>query len=200
MSGQASTIAGQMRNSSAIPRDVTKRVLILVVTALSELCPIDALAFEHQWHLGAGASAMSYANHSSYFVPALSLYGAYDVSDMFDARLEMGAGLPTASPKSGGSLEYAEGVFAYKIDIIEWIPWVGLGAGVFGATGGFQGAGRNPVQPAASLWLGMDYAFSRQWGVGAAYALHSWVADSERSSLRLAAQQFTLRIERRFGW
>jgi hypothetical protein len=179
---------------------VTKRVLVLVVAAAGGLCATDALAFENQWHLGAGLGALSFANTSRYLVPAVSLHGAYGLSDMFDVRLEMGAGVPTSSPKSGSSLEYAEGVLAYKIDIVEWIPWVGLGAGVFGATSGFQGVARNAVQPAASFWLGLDYAFSRQWGVGGAFALHSWVADSERSGLRLAAEQFTLRIERRFGW
>ena len=179
---------------------VTRHALALWVVAGCCLSARTALAFENQWHLGAGLGTVAYVNNKQYQVPTLSLHGAYGVSDVFDARLEAGAGLPVAPAKSGSSLEYAEAIMAYKVDIIEWIPWVGLGAGVFGATGGFQGYQRHAVQPAAGLWLGMDYAFAREWGVGAAVAVHSWFLDSGRHGLRLAANQFVLRVERRFGW
>jgi hypothetical protein len=161
---------------------------------------INAHAFENQWHLGAGASGLTYSGDSSYIMPALSLHGAYGLSDVFDVRLETALGMPLSSAKSGSALGFAELVLAYKVDIIEWIPWVGLGAGGFGVTKGLQGPERNALQPSGSLWVGMDYAFSRQWGVGAVFAAHSWVMDSSRSNLRLAATQFGLRIERRFGW
>ena len=157
-------------------------------------------AFEGQWHLGAGLGAMDYRGDTNYLMPELTLHGAYGVSDTFDARMELGAALPVSSGSSGRSLEYAEGVFAYKLDVIEWIPWAGLGVGAFAASGGLQGANRDAVQPAASLWFGLDYAFSRQWGVGGFVSMHSWFADSARSGVRYAATNFGLRIERRFGW
>jgi hypothetical protein len=186
--------------TSAIALRVKKFGPPLWVLALSALVSTNARAFENQWHLGASANALTFAGDKSYWVPTLGLYGAYGLSDVFDVRLETGLGLPVSPTKSGASLEYGELVLAYKVDIIEWIPWVGLGAGVFGATGDLQGGDRNALQPAGSLWIGMDYAFSREWGVGALFAMHSWFADSTRSNVRLAAEQFGLRFEHRFGW
>ncbi len=157
-------------------------------------------AFEGQWHLGAGLGMMSYRGDSNYSMLELTLHGAYGISDSFDARLELGESVPLSSGDSNRSLGYAEGILAYKLDVIEWIPWAGLGVGAFAASGGLQGMRREPVQPAASLWFGLDYAFAREWGIGAFVSVHSWIADSTRSSLRYAATNFGLRVERRFGW
>jgi hypothetical protein len=157
-------------------------------------------AFQGQWHLGAGIGMMSYRGDSTVSMPSLALHGAYGLNDMFDARLELGESVPLSSGDSSRSLGYAEGILAYKLDVIEWIPWAGLGVGAFAASGGLQGASREPVQPAASVWFGLDYAFAREWGFGAFLALHSWVADSTRSTPRYAATNFGIRFERRFGW
>jgi hypothetical protein len=193
-------LLGQTRKSGAMGPRVRKYGPILLAVSLSTLGATHAQAFENQWHLGAGVNGLSFSGDKNYFVPTLNLYGAYGLSDMFDLRLETGAGVPLSSAKSGSSLEYGELVFAYKLDVIEWIPWAGLGAGVFAATGDFQGVRREAIQPAASLWFGIDYAFSREWGVGGLFALHSWVTDSTRSNVRMAATQFGLHVERRFGW
>jgi hypothetical protein len=179
---------------------VTKRALLVLTTVAGWFCATPAAAFENQWHLGTGASAVLFAGDASYLVPSLNLHGAYGVSDVFDLRLQMATGMPLSPPQSGCSLTFAEAVVAYKLDIIEWIPWVGLGPGVFGATGKLEGRERHALQPSVGLWLGLDYAFSREWGVGGTLSLHSWVADSTRSSLRHAASQFGISIERRFGW
>jgi hypothetical protein len=159
-----------------------------------------AHAFEGQWHLGAGAGMMAFSGDSHYVMPELTLHGAYGISDTFDARLELGESIPLSSGSHARSLGYAEAALVYKLDVVEWIPWAGIGAGVFGATGGLQGAGRNPMQPAASLWLGLDYAFNREWGLGGAVSVHSFIADSARSSLRYAATSIGVHVERRFGW
>jgi hypothetical protein len=174
----------------------------LVIPAIVAGClvTVPALCFEGQWHLGAGAGMLSYKGDSNYSMPALTLHAAYGISDTFDARLELGEAIPLSSGNSNRTLGYAEGLFVYKLDIIEWIPWAGLGLGAFAATGNLQGIARDPVQPAASLWLGLDYAFTRQWGVGAFVAMHSFVADSTRSNLRYAATNFGIHFEHRFGW
>lgn len=171
--------------------------------AVASLCALlapNARAFENQWHVGTGANGMSFSGAASHFMPALSLHGAYGLSDVFDLRAETALALPLSGATSGSALGLAELVFAYKVDIIEWIPWVGIGGGVFGATKGLQGAERDALQPASSLWVGMDYAFSREWGLGGVFAMHSWFADATRANLRLAATHFGLHIERRFGW
>lgn len=175
-------------------------LLAIGVSGVALLRSSSALAFEDQWHLGGGLGMMSYSGDSHYSMPQLELHGAYGLSDTFDARLELGESVPLNSGSSNRSLGYAEGVFAFKLDVIEWIPWAGLGLGAFAATGDLQGRGRNALAPAASLWLGLDYAFSREWGAGVFVGMHSWFLDSTRSGLRYAATNFGLRFERRFGW
>jgi hypothetical protein len=179
-----------------------KSVSLLALGFCVGVCLLSrpALGFEGQWHLGAGLGAMSYRGDGNTLMPELTLHGAYGLSDTFDARLELGDAFPLTSLERGRGLGHAEGVLAYKLDVIEWIPWAGLGVGVFAATGDLQGANRHAVQPAASVWLGLDYAFNRQWGAGGFFAMHSWFADSTRSGIRLAATEFGLRVERRFGW
>jgi len=195
-------LTGQICQTSAIALRVMKSAVFpaMLLSVAGCLVTAPARSFEGQWHLGAGAAMMSFKGDSNYSMPALALHAAYGISDMFDARLELGEGIPLSSGSSNRSLGYAESIIAYKLDIIEWIPWAGVGLGGFFASGGLQGLGREPVQPAASLWLGLDYAYSRQWGVGAFVAMHSFVADSARSSLRYAATNFGIRFERRFGW
>jgi len=175
-------------------------ILAIGVSLVAVLLPRIASAFEGQWHVGGGLGLMSYGGDTHFTMPELALHGAYGLSNVFDVRLELGESLPLSSGKSNRGLGYAEAVLAYKLDIIEWIPWAGLGAGAFAATGDLQGRGREALQPAASLWFGLDYAFNREWGAGAFIGMHSWFADSTRSGLHYAATNFGLRIERRFGW
>ena len=192
----------QSSQRSAIAALAMRReaVLGICVCATILVAPRLAHAFEGQWHLGGGLGLMSYGGDSHYAMPELALHGAYGLSNVFDIRLELGESLPLSSGGSNRSLGYAEGVMAFKLDVIEWIPWAGLGAGAFAATGGLQGTHRDALQPAASLWLGLDYAFNREWGAGAFFGVHSWFADSTRSGVHFAATNVGLRVERRFGW
>ena len=175
-------------------------LLAIVVSLVVLLGAGSAGAFEGQWHLGGGLGMMSYRGDRHYSMPQLELHGAYGLSNVFDARLELGESIPLTSGSSSRSLGYAEGVFAFKLDVIEWIPWAGLGVGAFAATGGLERHGASALTPAASLWFGLDYAFNREWGVGAFVAMHSWFLDSTRSGVGYAATNFGLRVERRFGW
>lgn len=175
-------------------------ILAIGVSVAALLLPRVAHAFEGQWHLGGGLGLMTYGGDTRLTMPELAVHGAYGLSNVFDLRLELGESFPLSSGSSSRSLGYAEGLFAYKLDVIEWIPWAALGVGAFAATGDLQGSRRDSLQPAASLWLGLDYAFNREWGLGAFVSMHSWFADSTRSGLRYAAANFGLRIERRFGW
>lgn len=175
-------------------------ILAIGIPVAALLSPHVARAFEGQWHLGGGIGLMSYGGDTHFNMPELTLHGAYGLSNVFDVRLELGESVPLTSGSSNRSLGYAEAVMAYKLDVIEWIPWAGLGAGAFVATGDLQGRVRDALQPAASLWFGLDYAFNREWGAGAFIGMHSWFADSTRSSLHYAATNFGLRVERRFGW
>src|SRR4030095_1617221 len=72
---------------------------------------------------------------------------------------------------------------SYKIDIIEWVPYVALLAGVYTATaepvsakaGGPSPFGRTEF--GASLALGLDYLLSRNFALGAAVRYHVFFPD-----------------------
>lgn len=148
-----------------------------------------ALAFEDQWHAGGG---LGFSDATDYRVgPALNAYGAYGISDVFDVRLEAQAShnVRLRTP----SLFYAgKFVLAYKVDVIEWIPYLGLSAGVLGAQKPFPPF--RTVQPLAGLMFGLDYAVTRSFGLG--LALNADYAFTVRGLLPSAF----VRAEHRFGW
>ena len=131
-----------------------------------------ASAFERQWHLGAGLGAA--AANDSRLGPALNAYAAYGLSDVFDVRLELAASQNPTQDRGDAFLYGAKAAVAYKIDVIQWIPYVALAGGYLGAT--------RPVSPFAKgrptvgLLGGLDYAVSRSFGLGFAlsydYAFH----------------------------
>jgi len=148
-----------------------------------------AAAFEREWHLGGGLGGAA-ANHYE-LGPALNAYAAYGISDVFDVRLELAASRNSTKP--GDAFLYgAKGALAYKIDVIQWIPYVAITAGYLGATRRVSPLALG--QPTAGLLAGLDYAVSRNFGLGLAlsydYAFHPGAA---------YANGF-LRAEYRFGF
>ena len=146
-------------------------------------------AFEREWHLGGGLGAA--LAPALPLGPALNLYAAYGLTDAFDVRLELSTSLHDRA-KEVDSFYSAKGVFAYKIDVIQWIPWIGLSGGALGS-----GQGKWPfesVQPTAGAIAGLDYAWTRNFGVGLClstdYGFHeaAWYGAG------------FLRAEYHFGW
>jgi hypothetical protein len=137
----------------------------LTLFALS-LIGREAGAFERQWHLGAGLGIA--APSSGYQLGgALGLHGAYGISDVFDARLMLESSLHglDGGDSSVTSLSRASLGLAYKLDVIEWVPYFGVRAG------GYY-FGSSPVAPyergggALGGMAGCDYSFSRSAAVG----------------------------------
>lgn len=181
-----------------------------------------AHAFEKQWHLGLGLGAAAAKEHS--IGPAWNLYAAYGISDVFDVRVEAFAStnagfVPDAAhPLSeqgrptwneffyGGKL-----ALAYKIDVIEWIPYAGVTAGFLGAVPrhyenlGAELAALEAEEPKARPFakaqltggaiVGLDYAVSRNFGVG--IAVFGDYAFGGGNGIYGSA---LLRGEYRFGW
>jgi hypothetical protein len=148
-----------------------------------------ARAFERQWHFGGGFGMASPTGIAD-LGPALSLYGAYGLSDVFDLRLELQG---SNHDYSQGRLSFmqARGGIAYKIDVIQWIPYVGVSAGSCLVTWPL-GTG---TAPSFGGFGGLDYAFSRHVGLGmfvaADYVLFN--------PTQFVASGF-VRGEYRFGW
>lgn len=153
----------------------------------------QALAFERQWHFGAGGGVASPGSGMK-LGPALGLHGAYGLSDVFDARLEVmlsqhAAVDPALAPNQ---LFGAKLGIAYKLDIIQWIPYFGVSAGFLGAA-----EARAPYRRAqATLGLlgGLDYAIGRNVGVGVIGSVDYALGPPATLAAGL------LRVEYRFGW
>jgi hypothetical protein len=92
---------------------------------------------------------------------AVDAGGAVGLSDWLVARVGLGYGalLGAESPLhvGRGRLE-----LAYLLDILRWVPFFGVGGGLW-ALDGPSGLG---MRPEGHLWFGVDYLASRAWTVG----------------------------------
>lgn len=166
-----------------------------------------AQAFEREWHLGAALGAAG-GNDLS-LSPAVGLYGAYGLSDVFDVRVELTArGYRLAEQQDPYAVSAMAGL-VYKLDVLRWVPWAGVYAG-------YQGFSRQPrpqvtLDPrtqrdvavtlfqqhdvALGLGGGLDYAFSRNFGCGVTVRLDQALSNSDARSF-----ESLLRVEYRWGW
>lgn len=159
--------------SEKLPPRWMKGALCGLLGLAAWLCPERAHAFEGQWHLGAGLGVLSPT--STYKMGgALALHGAYGISDVFDARLTLTSSLVEPKESAGdetndsskATLSLATLGLAYKLDVIEWVPYFGVRAGgyYFGASPlGVYSKGGGAIGGMA----GFDYSFSRSFAVGA---------------------------------
>jgi hypothetical protein len=148
-----------------------------------------ARAFERQWHFGGGLGVA--APGESYSTgPAVGVHAAYGLSDVFDARIEL-----QGSRHDAGDLPvifYAgRAALAYKVDVMEWIPYAGVSAGATLITWSQTGL----VRPSAGGLVGLDYAASRHVGIGVLGAGDYVFVDSGLTIFSLL-----VRAEYRFGW
>ncbi len=154
----------------------------------------SAHAFERQWHVGAGAGVSRGSGLS--LSPAVTAYAAYGLSDVFDARLEVtGRGYRLGDERDSHSLSAAAGL-AYKLDVLRWVPWAGVYLGYVGFLHRPRpGAEFEQHDAAIGLGLGLDYAFSRQLGLGVTLRY-------DDALTRAGATNFDalLRAEYRWGW
>lgn len=182
------------------------RVVRLLSLPVALLCLFEgrASAFEREWHFGAGVGIAAANGYKA--GPAANLYGAYGISDVFDLRLELlgsshivnryRSDYPDPSTFYGGKL-----ALAYKVDVIQWIPYLGLSVGFLGVTKSESIVipPRDPIppfataQPTAGLLLGLDYAATRNLGLGGAVSY-----DFANTGAAYAAA--LLRAEYRFGF
>ena len=156
--------------------------------------PRAAMAFEREWHLGAGAGVSD--GHGLSLSPALSAYAAYGLSDVFDVRAEVTArGYHVGSEQNPHAISAMAGV-TYKLDVLRWVPWAGVYAGYLG----FLEPPRGDLvfkqhDVALGLGLGLDYGISRSLGVGVTCRF-----DNALASQNASAFDALFRAEYRWGW
>jgi hypothetical protein len=161
--------------------------------AVSAAAP-RAQAFEREWHLGAAAGTASGKGLS--MSPALGIYGAYGISDVFDVRLELTArGYGLAEKQDPYALSTAAGL-VYKLDVLRWVPWAGVYVGYlnfFKVPRAELGHQQRDVT--LGFGVGLDYAFSRNFGLGVTLR-----GDDSLGGERLSSYESLLRAEYRWGW
>ncbi len=138
----------------------------------------DAQAFERQWHLGVGLGVGQLPDVSgsgapfgeSLGPPVVGAHTAYGLSDIFDWRLELTWGLHALHPEVSdrSHLVSAATGLSYKLDVIEWIPYLGALVGYHGRFAGpaLPGGDEGRHDVGASLILGLDHAVSRDLVIG----------------------------------
>jgi hypothetical protein len=177
----------------------------LALMAATVLCSSQAHAFEKQWHLGGGPGlAWLHRQDTSSFGPVAEFALSYGLTDQFNALAEI-----TFSPHSFEFTPEAKTNFtafqtnlgvAYTLDVIQWVPYAGVLAGVsrlgqgtgFGeAFSGKQGTEINLDLVGA---LGLDYQYSRSLGFGIAGRFH-WLATASE-----ATQYTTVTLRAYYTW
>jgi len=133
---------------------------LLAALALSVVSS-RAGAFEREWHLGGGLGLAAAPGHD--LGPAASLYAAYGLSDAFDARVELSTSIQGRLNAANAFFSF-KGALAYKLDVGRWIPWIGPSVG--GLATGQQKWPFDGMQPTIGAIAGLDYAWTRHFGVG----------------------------------
>ncbi|HMR04340.1 MAG TPA: outer membrane beta-barrel protein [Polyangiaceae bacterium] len=170
------------------------------VVSLGALSSVPASAAEGQWHLGGGLGAASFARTDSGFGPALGVQAAYELSDMFDIHLEFSASQHSFVEGINTRFYGANAGFIYKVDVIEWVPYLGLYAGVFRFDGDVIPAPLQRTELGIGVPLGLDYSFSRSFAVGAQGRYHGFMSDPMDSIGDAPYFLALLRAEYRWGW
>jgi hypothetical protein len=149
--------------------------------AISLACG-EADAFERQWHagIGLGYAVVSAGGAQSGFGGGLHL--TYGLTDAFNLMFE---GDFTAHSKSGEwiLLPSASLGVGYVIDILRWVPYVGLMAGAYDVMSLADGCdASNPntgfplpchsARVGGSIPFGLDYQIDRSFAVGFAGRYH----------------------------
>jgi hypothetical protein len=66
----------------------------------------------------------------------------------------------------------------YLIDVLQWVPFFGLGGGLWA----LEGSGGFAMRPTGHLWVGVDYLATRRWSVGCDLRFGMlWLHDDNRS-------------------
>lgn len=157
------------------PRSVCVASLApLAAAAFVLLTARSAHALDRQWHLGGELGFATFKGSASGVNPAATVYAAYGLSDMFDARLELTASRHEFFPNDHTGVYSASAGLAYKLDVIQWVPYAALLVGYY-RFGGAVPPGRNQNEVGASLALGLEYEMNRSFGLGAELRYHAFM-------------------------
>lgn len=166
-----------MRSSSVFA------VACLVALAFA---PREARAIERQHHLGLGPALgilVIDGKSTASTGAGGALHYAYGLTDQWNltagvssviVALDQKQDSPTTPRNRPATVDNAGVGVSYVIDILRWIPWIGIEGGVYRLAGGTQGG--SLFLPGASAGVGLDYQLNRQLAVGVTGRQHFFVS------------------------
>jgi opacity protein-like surface antigen len=144
--------------------------------------PREAAAIERQHHLGLDPSlAMLKVGDKSSVSAGVGIgaHYTYGINDQFNFMAEVNGSrvaadqeqdTPTTPHTRPADIGYASAAVGYVIDILRWVPYIGLLAGGYRLSGGTLE--KALLLPGLELAVGLDYQLSRHWAVGLAGRQH----------------------------
>lgn len=177
------------------------RISFFLAGALALFLAPRALATEGQLHTGAGVGVVSFTRSDAPVAPAVGVHAAYELSDMFDARIELLGSQHEFVEGQKTRFYSATGGLTYKLDVIDIVPYAGILGGVYAFDGFYPYAEAQPrkVQLGISIPLGLDYTVSTHFGLGLQLRYHGILSDPLKDERDGPIFSALLRAEYRFG-
>jgi hypothetical protein len=150
------------------PRAVRAAAAAIASAAVLLLATRDASAYEHQWHFGGSFGYALLADEPTVHGLGGGLHLTYGLTDVFNAMAQVDVtGYPGGDALVGSA---AIGV-GYVVDILEWVPYLGLMAGgyqiiVLSDACDAPGASCGSTRFGLSVPFGLDYQITRSFAVG----------------------------------
>jgi hypothetical protein len=149
------------------PHSFTRALLACASCLGLGLASGEAVASEHDWKLGLGAGYEHLGQGGGAGVGGSGRV-TYAASDAILVLGELGAAYHPGSRRTSTSAWVGA---AYVLDVLSWVPYVGLGAGAWGLGQGGDcgGQGQTPcfeTRPGLALPYGLDYRLSPDLSVG----------------------------------
>jgi hypothetical protein len=178
-----------------------KRLLFFVILSLVSLGARGAVATEGQLHTGAGVGIVSFTRSDAPVAPAVGVHAAYEISDMFDARVELLASQHEFVEEQKTLFYSGAAGLTYKLDILTLIPYAGILGGVYAFDGYYPYNELRPrkVQLGISVPFGLDWTISTHFGLGVQFRYHGILSDPLEEADDGPIFSGLLRAEWRFG-
>ena len=164
--------------------------------AIATTLASSAGAVESEHHLGidVGANALVLGGVGSDTGLTVGAHWTYGLTDQFDLMVE-GAWSVEAFGGHAGSVANADAGVSYVLDVLQWVPYIGVLVGGYELWGSEIGGPK--LLPGGVLALGLDYRISRALAVGVSVREHMLLTEI---STYPSFVQGVARLEYTWGW
>lgn len=152
----------------------------------------SAAAVEREWHVGAAGGAVWLKDRQ--LGPGAGLHAGYGLTDSLDVTALVRASHHSDDPAV--TVASTDLALTLKFDVVRWIPYLQLGAGLHYFGGEAPPLDRAGPNFGVNLGYGIDYLYSRQFAIGLAAEHHVVWADGVQAPIIFPH----LRFEYRWGF